>query len=800
MSEMEQGNFSEQEIVSLLKKRYDLTGDIQPLHGYDEENYLVKLPDGSKFILKISSGENNDGALHGQIAMMDHLGGMFSGGYFQKVVVSLPGTTGNRLFPDTDADRGTGSKLIPLEKKGKQYYMRLLTYIDGTFWYKTERKNGRLYESLGRFLGKMDRALSGFSHPGLRRYLTWDINNAREAMGKLKYIEDPGKRRIADYFILQFETEVMHLLPSLRRACVHNDANDYNVLTNGNEVTGLIDFGDAVKTTLVNNLAIACTYAILHAEDPLQAAVRIVNGYHKEYSLQPGETDLLYYLVAARLCISVTQSAFNKAVESGNAHHFLSEKPAWDLLEKWIRINPVKAADQFRKACGFAPAIDPREEYEALLRKRKSLIGRNLSISYQEPLKIIKGALQYLYDDKGNTYLDCVNNVSHVGHCHPTVVRAMQKQIATLNTNTRYLNDNIVDYARALTETLPSKLKICYFVNSGSEANDLAIRMARHFTQRQDVIVLDHAYHGTSTLAIEMSPYKFDSKGGDGQKPYIHKALSPDLYRGQYQYGDPDAGAKYAESVLQIAKQLHSNDSPVAAFICETLLGVGGQIPLPKGYLKDVYEYVRSYGGVCIADEVQVGFGRVGEAFWGFELQDVVPDIVVMGKPIGNGHPLAAVVVTEEIAEAFNNGLEYFNTFGGNPVSMATGLSVLQVIQQEQLQQHALAAGNYLMQQLRTLMYSYPLIGDVRGHGLFIGVELVLDRQTKEPATEAINRIVEDMKKRGFLLSTDGPLHNVLKVKPPLVFDRQNADELVRHLDKVLAENDFRPDDKTGLH
>jgi 4-aminobutyrate aminotransferase-like enzyme len=301
-------------------------------------------------------------------------------------------------------------------------------------------------------------------------------------------------------------------------------------------------------------------------------------------------------------------------------------------------------------------------------------------------------------------------------------------------------------------------------------------------------MVLDHAYHGTSTVAMEMSPYKFDGKGGFGQMPYIHKAVSPDLYRGPYRYNDPQAGEKYAADVLQI---LEKNPGKIAAFICETLLGVGGQIPLPDHYLEHVYKHIRAAGGVCIADEVQVGFGRVGEKFWGFELQQVQPDIVVLGKPIGNGHPLAAVVVTREIADAFNNGMEYFNTFGGNPVSMVTGRTVLKVIQEEQMQQHALETGNYLMDGLRSLMSKHAIISDVRGHGLFVGAEMVKSRTTMEPAVDEINAVVEKMKERGFLLSTDGPLYNVLKIKPPMVFNKQNAADMVRHLDEVLTELNF---------
>ena len=420
--------------------------------------------------------------------------------------------------------------------------------------------------------------------------------------------------------------------------------------------------------------------------------------------------------------------------------------------------------------------------------KRKAHVAPNLSLSYQKHIKIVKGALQYLYDDKGKTYIDCVNNVTHVGHCHPTVVKAMQRQLATLNTNTRYLNDHIVAFAKEITQTLPASLSVCYFTKSGSEANDLAIRISRTITSQKDVIVLDHAYHGTSTTAMELSPYKFDSKGGTGKMPYIHKAINPDLYRGLFRYDDKQAGEKYAADVQRIISALQTEQKGIAAFICETLLGVGGQIPLPPNYLKEVYQHVRNAGGICIADEVQVGFGRVGNHFWGFELQDVIPDMVVLGKPIGNGHPLAAVVVTKEIADAFNNGLEYFNTFGGNPVSMVTGLKVLEVIREEALQQNALEVGNHLINGLKNLMQHHDVIGDVRGYGLFVGAELVRNRFTLEPAVPEIEVIVEALKNRGFLISTDGPLHNVLKIKPPIIFSKENADELVQNLHEILSE------------
>ena len=268
-------------------------------------------------------------------------------------------------------------------------------------------------------------------------------------------------------------------------------------------------------------------------------------------------------LIAARLCISVTQSAYQASMATENEHHFITERPAWELLSYLIILNPIKAENAFRVACHYSAIIDTQENYKNLEAKRNTYIGRNLSISYEKHLKIDKAALQYLYDDKGNTYIDCVNNVSHLGHCHPGLVRIMQKQIATLNTNTRYLHEHLIDYAEKLTALLPQKLKVCYFTNSGSEANDLAIRISRQYTQQKDVIVLDHAYHGTSTATIEMSPYKFDKKGGMGQMPWIHKAMNPDIYRGPYTA--EDAGSKYAKEVKKIIDTLAKENKKPAA-------------------------------------------------------------------------------------------------------------------------------------------------------------------------------------------------------------------------------------------
>jgi 4-aminobutyrate aminotransferase-like enzyme/Ser/Thr protein kinase RdoA (MazF antagonist) len=432
----------------------------------------------------------------------------------------------------------------------------------------------------------------------------------------------------------------------------------------------------------------------------------------------------------------------------------------------------------------------PEERTKAdLLRSRQRHLGRSLSISYETPLEILRGAGQYLFDEVGHGYLDAVNNVPHVGHCHPRVVQAGQRQAAVLNTNTRYLHQSLVQYAERLCGTMPPDLNVCFLVNSGSEANDLALRMARAYTGRRDMIVVDGAYHGNLTSLIELSPYKFDGPGGQGLPARVHKALMPDPYRGRFKGYSRQAAESYADDVQTAINQIHQQARELCGFIAESILGCGGQVVLPDGYLDATYHMVREAGGVCIADEVQVGFGRPGSHFWGFESQNVVPDIVTLGKPIGNGHPLGAVVTTEAIADAFANGMEYFNTFGGNAVSCAIGTAVLDVVQDEHLQQNALHVGNHMIDGLRGLMAKHEIIGDVRGLGLFVGAELVLDRSSQEPAGEQASYVANRMKDHGILISTDGPLHNVLKIKPPMVFSEANADRLVATLAKILHED-----------
>ena len=405
---------------------------------------------------------------------------------------------------------------------------------------------------------------------------------------------------------------------------------------------------------------------------------------------------------------------------------------------------------------GMASDAHPGLGRAEIARQREVRLSRNLSLNFREPLHIVRGEGAYLFDAQGRGYLDLVNNVAHVGHTNPYVVEAGSRQMGILNTNTRFLHDAIVEYARSLVATLPDPLSVVFLVNSGSEANDLAIRIAQAHTRARGWLTLRHAYHGHTASVVEISPYKFLGRGGQGTPPHVRIVDLP---------GRPDG--------VDVESALASLDQPLAAFIAEGIMSTAGQVTLPAGFLAHAYEVTRAAGGVCIADEVQIGLGRVGDAFWGFQLHGVVPDIVTMGKPLGNGHPLAAVVTTPELAASFHNGMEYFNTFGGNPVSAAIGQAVLDVVLDSRLQAHARDLGDYLQQQVRAMMPTSPLIADVRGHGLFLGIELARDGV---PATAEVADLMEFALHRGVMLSSDGPANNVFKIKPPMVVQRADVD------------------------
>jgi len=430
---------------------------------------------------------------------------------------------------------------------------------------------------------------------------------------------------------------------------------------------------------------------------------------------------------------------------------------------------------------------DPPPRLPEVLSLRARYVARSQRAYYRRPMNLVRGRGVWLTDEDGLRYLDAVNNVTHVGHGHPRVVAAAARQMHRLNTNSRFLYPQLARYAHRLTGTLPDPLEVVFFVCTGSEANDLALRIARTVTGRADVVVIDGAYHGNTTTVTGISPNRYKGPGGTGAPGTTWEVPTPDRYRGRYGYADPDAGARYASDAADVITAMVAAGRPPAAVIAESLMGTAGQIVHPPGYLDALLAATRRAGGLAIVDEVQVGLGRLGP-FWGFEAAGVVPDIVTMGKPMGNGHPLAAVVTTREIADTFDTGMRYFNTFGGNPVSCAIGLAVLDVLDEEDLPHHAATVGAYLRDRLTGLADRHPLIGDVRGQGLYLGIELVRDRTTREPAAPEAYAVCERMKDEGVIVYPNGVHDNVLKVKPPMVFNTGDADAFTESLERILSE------------
>lgn len=1006
---MATATISPKEASDLFFQHTGKRGNCRPLPGDSDLNFYVKAEDGSEFTLKISHPETNPSEIDLQNSIMEHL------------------VSKNSHLEIPAPYRFTSGYKINIGGEGAPRWLRMQSWVKGKPLGSFKPRGNALSFSWGVACGKLSLHLQDFDHPGTHRRYEWDPSNTLDSRPFLVHFRSETERDLGNYFWDLFENQALPKLPHLRKSVNHNDAHELNLLITpkGSQavVSGVIDFGDAVYTHTINELAIASAYVGMHMNDPLSAICQAVKGYHSVFPLEENELEVLYEMIAARLMITVAMAAERAVNSPGNAYQFLSQQPAWDLLAKWRKISPALAHYAFREACGleacpknvdfqswaqqnkkaltfpiagedaarcqmdlqvgsldlgnhstfenihhyqrriqeilsennallgqggyleirpfyssdayqeegnegprwrslhlgvdfwsnsgtevyacyagrihslqnnegkdnYGPTIilehqvtedlcfyslyghlseesllqkkkgdriaagdcigslgtpkinggwpphlhfqlildllgeegdfpgvahpDQKELWrsicpypgfffeipsseapdndESLLHFRKKHLGKSLSLLYTIPLHIVSGYMQHLYDRQGQRYLDTANNVAHVGHEHPRVVRAGQRQMAVLNTNSRYLHRNILSYAEELLKTFPPSLSVCHFVNSGSEANELALRMAKAASGGTDTVAVEVGYHGNTNAVIDVSSYKFDGKGGKGKPPRTHLLPRPDTYRGIYR--DPAlAGQQYASHMEAILETMLARGGRVSSFIVEGILSCGGQIELPQGYLTEVFRQIREAGGYCIVDEVQTGFGRVGSHFWAFERSGVVPDIVTLGKPIGNGHPLGAVICTQEVAEAFANGMEFFNTFGGNPVSMAIGREVLKTVQEEGLQAQALRTGNHLKEGFRQLAQEHPLIGHIRGQGLFLGVELVTDRESRNPAGAACSHLANRLAQQNVLIGTDGPDHNVIKIKPPMCFGIKDADQLLNRMDAILREDYFR--------
>jgi 4-aminobutyrate aminotransferase-like enzyme/Ser/Thr protein kinase RdoA (MazF antagonist) len=754
----------------LAHELWGLVGRLRELGSYDDRNFSLTTHDGERYVVKVSrESSTTPEVVELQLAALRHL------------------ATGPcaRLVPRVIASRAGRDYARVEDDDGQPCTMWVLSWIPGRLWAELETTPPALCRSLGGALASLDLELEDFRHDAMKRSLPWNLAEAEWIAGDLDAVEAGRWRARGGDARAQFRARVVPRLAELPHQLIHGDANEHNLLVEDGALRGLIDFGDTVWAPTICELAITLAYVGM-GPDSISAQAEVCVGYHEHRPISALELDLLYDLVRARLAVSVVSSAKARVHDPDNAHVFASEAPAWSLLGKLTEFGRRAITKYIAGACGLTPPVKvPGAKPRArLLAQRRVRLGASLSLSYAEPLYIRRGEGSWLFDEHERAYLDCVNNVCHVGHCHPRVVAAVSEQLATLNTNTRYLHEAVLAYADRLCATLPRQLSVVFMVNSGSEANELALRIARAHTGGEEVVVVDGAYHGNTGALIDLSPYKFAGPGGEGPKPGVHVLDTPDPYRGRHGADGP----AYAAAIELAAREAAARGTKLAAFLAEPLMGCAGQIVPAPGFLAAAYEAARAAQAVCIADEVQVGFGRVGDAMWAFESEGVVPDILTLGKPIANGMPVGAVVTTAELAASFaHTGMEYFNTFGGNPVSCAAASAVLAVIADEGLVDHAGELGASLLAELRGL--DDAGVGEVRGRGLFLGVELVEDREGKAPDAARAKAVVEWARRRGVLLSTDGPAGNVIKIKPPLCFGEVEAKILVATLAAALREH-----------
>ena len=749
----DKGSMKKSQLETLLAQYFNLSVvQCTQLNGYDNKNFLIETAAQEKFIVKTYQGHSLLPLLEEESKILAQL----------TLDINLP-------KPKKSIH---GNWVASVSQEHEQLLIRVLSYVEGEFLAEVNATE-ELSVSIGSQIALMSIELAKLESSRIQnRKWEWHLNATDELRKKIGLIEKLEVRRVVSYYIHCFEQFVKPQQNQLPKGILHNDFNEHNLLVKANKISGVIDFGDVAYGPRIYDLAIGMVYIAYDKDDYLYWSANLLLGYHKITPLKKHEIRLLFYAMAMRLCMSLCNSAAAKALQPENSYASISETNAENMLIKWLAIGPEKATHYFSQTLELDVAPPP--ELKKTLATRHSLLSNALSLSYEHPLHLKSAALQYMYDYEGNTYLDAYNNIPHVGHNHPAVVEAAQKQMAKLNTNTRYLYDELHQYAEHLLSYFPQELNKVFFVNSGSEASDLAIRMARYCTKKKKIAVMQHGYHGHTQTGIEVSDYKFSHPKGIGQEAHIVKLplLTPH---------DEDQLAKKWTTIENLIEEQRE----VGALISESILGCAGQVPLAKGYLNKLYEKIRASGGLCIADEVQTGFGRVGTHFWAYEQHNVVPDMVILGKPMGNGHPMGAVVCTENIAAQFSQGVEFFSSFGGNPVSCAIGSAVLKTIEEEDLQKQARITGDYFKKALETLQQKHKCISEIRGSGLFLGIEL-LDQERKEDANRA-HFIKNYLRQKHILIGTDGPYNNVLKSKPPLCFSKANVDRVVAVIDEGLA-------------
>ncbi len=766
--ETQSPSFTIEQVKEFANRLYGLTGNLLPLASERDQNFRISTETGDQYVIKIANSAEDPAIIDMQLKALEHIAIVDTTLPVPEVLVSRNGRAIEQIKAENGANHST----------------RILTYLSGAPP-EDHPTDHALHRPMGACLARLVLALRGFFHPIANYELLWDLKHTSKLRQYLPYVTDANHRELVSYFLDRFDRNVLPLIPKLRAQVVHNDLVPDNILVAENDpgcIVGIIDFGDMTHTLLVNDLATTIAPLLLEHSDPVGVAAEIVASYHELVPLEEAELRILYDLIAARLAMLNAIAAWRATIHPYNRDYITGGvNETWSLLEAWRALNPADVTKRFFRVCGLweldegdSMQEEANETLQSHLSRRARLLGPCAYLFYDHPLHIVRGEGVWLYADDGTRYLDAYNNVAHVGHSHPHVVNAIAKQARRLNTSTRYMHGYILELAEQITKRLPESLSVCTFVCTGSEANELAWQMSQLVSGNSGALITKFSYHGGTAATTQLSTETIPEEKLPSHVQTLFAPTSDSTFR------KPDSGLSSA------IRALDEHGHQPAMLILDTAFVSDGIYTSPKGYLNTLYGKTHASGGLCVADEVQGGFGRLGQHFWGFQFDDAIPDIVTLGKPMGNGHPLAAVVARPEIAETLANETGYFNTFGGNPVSCAAGLAVLEVIEKEALQHNALEVGQYLRERLANLQRDYPVIGGLHGSGLLLGIDII--KPDGAPNPEMAAHIMNHMRENGVLIGTTGQDYATLKVRPPIVFQEEHAEILLAAMTTALDD------------
>jgi 4-aminobutyrate aminotransferase-like enzyme len=755
--------FSEEAGRQILQDYFAVEpSSLAPLAGERDQNFRVDTANDRRFLFKISNPADDRPILAMQAAALRHIERVDPG---LPVMRALPAAAGEPWVEVAGPDSRT-------------YAARLFTFLPGQATANTALTIRAVWAH-GKVTARLGRALRGFFDPAADYEILWDISRLPKLRPLLTHVSDGPRRAQAERVLDRFEARAAPALPGLRAQVIHGDMNLDNVLYSDDlRVSGIVDFGDMTHAPLVCDLAAAVADVLHGRDDAIEAADTMIGGYVSVTPLEDEEAALLADLVAARLAAEVIVTAWRRGLYPDNAAYAATGEPGARAFLDAIEAMGIDAvARRFRQACSPLPYRSSATS--GLLERRRRALPRS-PLFYDQPVHLVRGEGVWLFDPDDRPYLDCYNNVPVVGHSHPQVVDAVTQQQRLLATHSRYLHEAVVELAERLQATLPPGLDAVMMVNSGSEANDLAWRVACAATGRAGAVVTAYAYHGLTEATHALSPEEW----ANGEQPaHVATIPAPDGYRGPYRREEDGWVQRYASHIDDAARALGNRG--FAAIYLDPAFTADGILSPPATYLREAARRARALGGLLVTDEVQAGHGRSGTHLWSFRASGIEPDMVVLGKPMGNGFPVAALVARSELLAAVPEEVELFSTFGGNPVACAAALAVLAVIEDEGLVANAAQVGSYLQQGLLTLAERHPMVGDVRGEGLLLGVELADD--ARRPAAGQARTVIEAMRGRGILLGATGPAGSVLKIRPPLVFQHEHADLLLQALDEALT-------------